>query len=235
MGRAFEKRKHKMFARYDKMAKAFTRVGKDIAIAVKEGGINPDYNARLRAAIQNARGVNMPKDRIEAAIKRASSKDTKDFEEITYEGYAPHGVALIIETATDNPTRTVANVRMYFNKKNGSLATTGSVTFMFQRKGLFKLDAGKVNLDDIELDLIDAGALDIEQEDGQLWVYTDYNDFGTMQKFLEDKQIETVSNELCFIPLNNKELSEEQMDEVLDLIELIEADDDVQRVFHNLA
>lgn len=235
MGRAFEKRKHKMFARYDKMAKAFTRVGKDIAIAVKEGGINPEYNARLRAAIQNARGVNMPKDRIEAAIKRASSKDTKDFEEITYEGYAPHGVALIIETATDNPTRTVANVRMYFNKKNGSLATTGSVTFMFQRKGLFKLDAGKVNLDDIELDLIDAGALDIEQEDGQLWVYTDYNDFGTMQKFLEDKQIETVSNELCYVPLNNKELSEEQMDEVLDLIELIEADDDVQRVFHNLA
>jgi YebC/PmpR family DNA-binding regulatory protein len=235
MGRAFEKRKHKMFARYDKMAKAFTRVGKDIAIAVKEGGINPDYNARLRAAIQNARGVNMPKDRIEAAIKRASSKDTKDFEEITYEGYAPHGVALIIETATDNPTRTVANVRMYFNKKNGSLATTGSVTFMFQRKGLFKLDAGKVNLDDIELDLIDAGALDIEQEDGQLWVYTDYNDFGTMQKFLEDKQIETVSNELCYIPLNNKELPEDQMDEVLDLIELIEADDDVQRVFHNLA
>jgi YebC/PmpR family DNA-binding regulatory protein len=235
MGRAFEKRKHKMFARYDKMAKAFTRVGKDIAIAVKEGGINPDYNARLRAAIQNARGVNMPKDRIEAAIKRASSKDTKDFEEITYEGYAPHGVALIIETATDNPTRTVANVRMYFNKKNGSLATTGSVTFMFQRKGLFKLDAGKVHLDDIELDLIDAGALDIEQEDGQLWVYTDYNDFGTMQKFLEDKQIETVSNELCYIPLNNKELPEDQMDEVLDLIELIEADDDVQRVFHNLA
>ncbi len=235
MGRAFEKRKHKMFARYDKMAKAFTRVGKDIAIAVKEGGVNPEYNARLRAAIQNARGVNMPKDRIEAAIKRASSKDMKDFEEISYEGYAPHGVALIIETATDNPTRTVANIRMYFNKKNGSLATTGSVTFMFQRKGLFKLDASKVSLDDIELDLIDAGALEIEAEDGQIWVYTDYNDFGNMQKFLEDKQLETVSNELCYIPLNHKELSEEQMDEVLDLIESIEADDDVQRVFHNLA
>jgi YebC/PmpR family DNA-binding regulatory protein len=235
MGRAFEKRKHKMFARYDKMAKAFTRVGKDIAIAVKEGGINPEYNARLRAAIQNARGVNMPKDRIEAAIKRAVSKDTKDFEEITYEGYAPHGVALILETATDNSTRTVANVRMYFNKKNGSLATTGSVTFMFHRKGLFKLDADKCNLEDIELDLIDAGALEIEKEDQHILIYTDYNDFGTMQKYLEETGLETVSNELCYIPLNTKELNEDQMDEVLDLIELLEADDDIQRVFHNLA
>jgi YebC/PmpR family DNA-binding regulatory protein len=235
MGRAFEKRKHKMFARYDKMAKAFTRIGKEIAIAVKEGGEHPEYNPRLRAAVLNARGVNMPKDRIEAAIKRASSKDTKGFEEITYEGYAPHGVPLIIETATDNPTRTVANVRMYFNKKNGSLATTGSVTFMFERRGVFKLDSTKVILDDIELDLIDAGALDIEQSDGQIIVHTDYKDFGSMQKFLEDKGIENLSNELSYIPLNTKELNEEQMDEVLDLIEMIEADDDVQRVFHNLA
>lgn len=224
-----------MFARYDKMAKAFTRVGKEIAIAVKEGGVNPEYNAKLRAAIQNARGVNMPKDRIEAAIKRASSKDTKDFEEITYEGYAPHGIALIIETATDNPTRTVANIRMYFNKKNGSLATSGSVTFMFERKAVFKLHQDKVNLEDIELDLIDAGAEDIEIEDQIITIYTDFNNFGTMQKFLEDRGLETISNELSYLPLNTKELEENQTDEVLDLIEMIEADDDVLRVFHNLA
>jgi len=235
MGRAFEKRKHKMFARYDKMAKAFTRVGKEIAIAVKEGGQNPEYNSRLRAAIQNARGVNMPKDRIEAAIKRANSKDSKGFEEITYEGYAPHGVALIVETATDNPTRTVANVRMYFNKKNGSMGTNGSVTFMFERKAVFKLEATKVNLEDIELDLIDAGASDVETEDEIITIYADYNEFGNLQKYMEDNSIEPLSTELSYIPVTTKELGEEQIDEVLDLVEALEADDDVQRVFHNLA
>jgi YebC/PmpR family DNA-binding regulatory protein len=235
MGRAFEKRKHKMFARYDKMAKAFTRVGKEIAIAVKEGGQNPEYNSRLRAAIQNARGVNMPKDRIEAAIKRANSKDSKGFEEITYEGYAPHGVAIIVETATDNPTRTVANVRMHFNKNNGSLGTNGSVTFMFERKALFKLDETKINLEEIELDLIDAGASDVHTEDGVVTIFAEYNEFGNLQKYMEENGIEPTSTELSYIPLNSKELNDEQIDEVLDLVEALEADEDVQQVFHNLA
>lgn len=235
MGRAFEKRKHKMFARYDKMAKAFTRIGKDIAIAVKAGGPNPEYNSRLRAAVQNARGVNMPKDRIEAAIKRAFAKDSKDFEELTYEGYAAHGVALIVECATDNSTRTIANVRMHFNKNNGSLGTSGSVQFMFERRGIFKLDATKVNLDDIELDLIDAGAVDIEQEDGVITVFTDFNEFGSMQKYLEDQSIEPISSEISYLPTTTKELDDSQIDDVLELIEALEADDDVQRVSHNLA
>ena len=236
MGRAFEKRKHKMFARYDKMAKAFTRVGKDIAIAVKEGGSNPEYNARLRAAIQNARGVNMPKDRIEAAIKRATSKDSKGFEELSYEGYAPHGVAVIIECATDNPTRTVANVRMHFNKNKGSLGTSGSVQFMFERKGVFKFEPGSISLDDIELELIDAGATDIEQDAEAIVIYTDFGDFGTMQKFLEEQSLEPKSAELSYIPTTTKEeLSEEQIDEVLELIEALEGDDDIQKVYHNLA
>lgn len=234
MGRAFEKRKHKMFARYDKMAKAFTRVGKEIAIAVKEGGENPEYNPRLRAAIQNARGVNMPKDRIEAAIKRASSKDTKGFEELTYEGYAPHGVALIVECATDNPTRTVANVRMHFNKNNGSLGTSGSVSFQFERKGVFKFDAKGIEMDELELNLIDAGASDIEIDDEIVTVYTAFEDFGIMQKFLEEQSIDTKSAELNYIPSNTVELNDEQMDEVLELIEAFEADDDVQKVSHNL-
>ncbi len=235
MGRAFEKRKHKMFARYDKMAKAFTRIGKDIAIAVKSGGPHPEYNSRLRAAVQNARGVNMPKDRIEAAIKRAFAKDSKDFEELTYEGYAAHGIALIVECATDNPTRTIANIRMHFNKNNGSLGTSGSVQFMFERRGIFKLDSTKVNLDDIELDLIDAGAVDIEQEDGVITVYADFNEFGSMQKYLEDQSIDPISSEISYLPMTTKELDDSQIDDVLELIEALEADDDVQRVSHNLA
>ncbi len=235
MGRAFEKRKHKMFARYDKMAKAFTRIGKDIAIAVKSGGPNPEYNSRLRAAVQNARGVNMPKDRIEAAIKRAFAKDSKDFEELTYEGYAAHGVALIVECATDNSTRTIANIRMHFNKNNGSLGTTGSVQFMFERRGIFKLDSTNITLDDIELDLIDAGAVDIEQEEGVITVFVDFNEFGSMQKYLEDQSIEPISSEISYLPMTTKELDDSQIDDVLELIEALEADDDVQRVSHNLA
>lgn len=234
MGRAFEKRKHKMFARYDKMAKAFTRVGKEIALAVKAGGTSPEYNPRLRAAIQNARGVNMPKDRIEAAIKRASSKDDKGFEEVSFEGYASHGVAVIVECATDNNTRTVANVRMHFNKNSGSLGTSGSVQFLFERKGVFRMEAGKLDLDELELELIDAGAADIEQEDGEIIVYTSFSDFGGMQKFLEDKGVEAKSSELSYIPLTSKELTDEQIDDVLELIEALEGDDDVLRVYHNL-
>ncbi|MBX2963588.1 MAG: YebC/PmpR family DNA-binding transcriptional regulator [Cyclobacteriaceae bacterium] len=235
MGRIFEKRKHKMFARFDKMAKAFTRIGKDIAIAVKQNGPNPDNNPRLRMAIQNAKGVNMPKDRVEAAIKRASSKDEKDFQEVTYEGYAPHGVPILVECATDNPTRTVANVRLHFSKNGGSMGNSGSVSFMFERKGVFKFDPDKLNLDELELDLIDAGADDIERADDETIVYTKFTEFGHMQKFLESKNLEPKSSELHYIPATTKELTDEQQDEVLKCVEALEGDDDVQSVYHNLA
>ncbi|MBX2945179.1 MAG: YebC/PmpR family DNA-binding transcriptional regulator [Cyclobacteriaceae bacterium] len=235
MGRIFEKRKHKMFARFDKMAKAFTRIGKDIAIAVKQNGPNPDNNPRLRMAIQNAKGVNMPKDRVEAAIKRASSKEEKDFQEITYEGYAPHGVPIMVECATDNPTRTVANVRLHFSKNGGSMGNSGSVAFLFERKGVFKFDPAKLNLDELELDLIDAGADEIERGDDETIVYTKFTEFGHMQKFLESKNLEPKSSELQYIPTTTKALTEEQQDEVLKCVEALEGDDDVQNVYHNLA
>jgi YebC/PmpR family DNA-binding regulatory protein len=235
MGRIFEKRKHKMFARFDKMAKAFTRIGKDIAIAVKQNGPNPDNNPRLRMAIQNAKGVNMPKDRVEAAIKRASSKEEKDFQEITYEGYAPHGVPIMVECATDNPTRTVANVRLHFSKNGGSMGNSGSVAFLFERKGVFKFDPEKLNLDELELDLIDAGADDIERGEDETIVYTKFTEFGHLQKFLESKNLEPKSSELQYIPTTTKELTEEQQDEVLKCVEALESDDDVQNVYHNLA
>ncbi len=235
MGRIFEKRKHKMFARFDKMAKAFTRIGKDIAIAVKQNGPNPDNNPRLRMAIQNAKGVNMPKDRVEAAIKRASSKEEKDFQEITYEGYAPHGVPILVECATDNPTRTVANVRLHFSKNGGSMGNSGSVSFMFERKGVFKFDPDKLDLDELELDLIDAGADEIERGEDELLIYTKFTEFGHLQKFLESRNLEPKSSELQYIPATTKELSEEEQDEVLKCVEALESDDDVQQVYHNLA
>jgi YebC/PmpR family DNA-binding regulatory protein len=235
MGRVFEKRKHKMFARFDRMAKAFTRIGKDIAIAVKHGGPLPENNPKLRMAIQNAKGVNMPKDRVEAAIKRASSKEEKDFQEVTYEGYAPHGVPIIVECATDNPTRTVANVRLIFAKNGGSMGNSGSVSFLFERKGIFKFDPAKLNLDELELDLIDAGAEDIERGDDEITIYTKFTEFGHMQKFLESKHLEPKGSELQYIPTTTKELSEAEQDEVLKLVELLESDDDVQTVYHNLA
>jgi YebC/PmpR family DNA-binding regulatory protein len=235
MGRIFEKRKHKMFARFDRMAKTFTRIGKDIAIAVKQGGPNPEYNPKLRMAIQNAKGANMPKDKVEAAIKRASSKEEKDFQEVTYEGYAPHGVPVMVECATDNPTRTVANVRLVFSKNGGSMGNSGSVGFMFERKGVFKFDPSKIDIDVVELDLIDAGAEDIERNEEDIVVYTKFTEFGHMQKFLESKNLEAKSSELQYIPTTTKELSEEEQDEVLKLIEALESDDDVQNVYHNLA
>jgi YebC/PmpR family DNA-binding regulatory protein len=235
MGRIFEKRKHKMFARFDKMAKAFTRIGKDIAIAVKQNGPNPDNNPRLRMAIQNAKGVNMPKDRVEAAIKRASSKEEKDFQEITYEGYAPHGVPILLECATDNPTRTVANVRLHFSKNGGSMGNSGSVSFMFERKGVFKFDPNKLDLDELELDLIDAGADEIERGDDEVLIYTKFTEFGHLQKFLESRNLEPKSSELQYIPATTKELSEEEQDDVLKCVEALESDDDVQQVYHNLA
>src|SRR6185436_15589285 len=188
MGRVFEKRKHKMFARYDKMAKAFTKIGKDIAIAVKQGGPDPNGNPRLRAAMQNAKSVNMPKDRIDGAIKRASSKEEAGLEEIVYEGYGPHGIPIVVECATDNPTRTVANIRMYFNRGNGTLGKTGSLDFMFERKGVFRIEkSDKVNPDELELELIDFGLDKMEVDDEEIVIYTAFADFGKMQKALEDK------------------------------------------------
>jgi len=224
-----------MFARFDRMAKAFTRIGKDIAIAVKQGGPNPDNNPRLRMAIQNAKGVNMPKDRVESAIKRASSKEEKDFQEVVYEGYAPHGVPVLVECATDNPTRTVANIRLYFSKNGGSMGNSGSVSFMFERKGVFKFDPSSINLDEVELDLIDAGAEDIRREEDETVIYTKFTEFGSMQKFLESKNMIPKSSELQYIPSTTKELSDSETDEVMECITALEEDEDVQNVYHNLA
>jgi YebC/PmpR family DNA-binding regulatory protein len=235
MGRVFEKRKHTMFARFDRMAKAFTRIGKDIAMAVKANGPNPDNNPKLRMAIRNAKGANMPKDRVDAAIKRASSKEEKDFQEIVYEGYAPHGVSVLVECATDNPTRTVANIRLQFSKNHGTMGNSGSVSFMFERKGVFKFEPSKLNLDELELDLIDAGAEDIQRDAEETIIYTKFTEFGHMSKFLEFKKLEAKSSELNYIPNSTKELTEAEQDEVLKCIEALEADDDVQNVYHNLA
>ena len=235
MGRIFEKRKHKMFARFDRMAKAFTRIGKDIAIAVKQGGPNPDNNPRLRMAIQNAKGVNMPKDRVENAIKRASSRDEKDFQEVVYEGYAPHGVPVVVECATDNPTRTVANIRLHFSKNGGSMGNSGSVAFLFERKGVFKFEPSRLNLDEVELDLIDAGAEDIQRDEEEIVILTKFTEFGSMQKFLESRNLTPKSSELQYVPNTTKELSEAEADEVMECITALEEDDDVQNVYHNLA
>lgn len=234
MGRIFEKRKEKMFARWAKMSKAFTKIGREIAIAVKLGGADPDGNPRLRRAIQNAKSVNMPKDRIENAIKRASSKEEADFQELIYEGYAPHGIALIVEAATDNPTRTVANVRMHFNRHGGSLGANGSVGFMFERKGVFKINPVGQNLEELELELIDYGAEEFVVEEDEVLIYTSFNDFATMQKHLEEKKIDVQLSALQYIPTTTTELSEEQEKEVNELIEALEEDDDVQAVYHNM-
>lgn len=224
-----------MFARFDRMAKAFSRIGKDISMAVKQNGPLPENNPRLRVCIQNAKGVNMPKDRIDGAIRRASSKEEKDFQEVIYEGYAPHGVPVVVETATENPTRTVANIRLHFSKGGGSMGNSGSVAFMFERRGVFKFDASVLNLEEAELDLIDAGAEDIDTSDDEITVYTKFSEFGHMQKFLESKRLEPKSATLQYIPATTKELPEDQQDEVLKLVEMLEADDDVQSVYHNLA
>ncbi len=235
MGRIFEKRKYKMFARFDRMAKAFTRIGREIAVAVKAGGADPSYNPRLRIAIQNAKGVNMPKDRIEAAIKRASEKGQGDFEEILYEAYGPHGIALMIECTSDNQNRTVANIRHLLKGGNGTLGTSGSVAFLFERKGVFRIartDVGQP--DELELDLIDHGLEDFEQDEDDVVLYTSFDSFGSMQKALEEKGLTSKSAELEYLPLARKELPEEQAKEVLELVESLEADDDVKTVSHNL-
>ena len=226
-----------MFARFDRMAKQFTKLGKEIAIAVKMGGENPDYNPRLRVAIQNAKAVNMPKDRVEAAIKRALSKSEGNYEEVRYEGYAPHGVGVVVETATDNTTRTVANVRMHFNKGGGTLGKTGSLDFNFTRKGVFKIakeTLGERDLDEFEFELIDHGLEDFAIDDEEVYLFTSFTDFGMMQKQLEDMGIATTNAELQYIPNSYVDLNVEQAQEVLDLIERLEGDDDVQNVYHNL-
>lgn len=243
MGRMFEKRKHKMFKRWDRMAKAFTRVGKEIAIAVKAGGDNPDNNPALRRAIQNARAANMPKDRVESAIKKASGADAADYDELVYEGYAPHGIAVLVETATDNPTRTIANLRLIFKKGNGNIGSTGSVAFMFDRQGVFKLSPEGHDVDELELELIDHGLVELErvdadeeaEEEAHLVARCEFNDFGTMQSAIEQMGIEPISSGSEYMPQSMVELGDDETTEVLELIDALEQDDDVQNVFHNLA
>jgi len=234
MGRMFEKRKHRMFARFDKMAKAFTRIGKEIAIAVKQGGPDPDANPRLRAAIRNAKINNMPKDRVEAAIKKASGKDAADLSEIIYEGYGPHGVAVLVETATDNTKRTVANVRAHFGKGGGQLGNSGSVAFMFDRKGVFKKEIGDSDPEELEMEFIEYGADDIEIDEDTLIAYTSFEGFVDMQNALEENNVDVSHAELEYIPQTTIDLSEEQMEDLMKLIERLEEDDDVQNVFHNI-
>jgi len=239
MGRMFETRKATMFARWDKMAKAFSRAAKDITIAVKAGGPDPDGNPALRRAIQNARAVNMPKDKVDGAIKRAHSKDTADYEEVIYEGYGPHGIAIMVVAATDNPTRTVANVRVAFNKNGGNMGNTGSVSFGFRRVGVFKLDPKGLDTEELELELIDAGLEEMgdgetDKGDPLLIVRCEFESFGDMQNALEDKGATVVESGLEFIANTLTALNEEQATEVLKLVDAMEQDDDVNDVFHNL-
>jgi YebC/PmpR family DNA-binding regulatory protein len=234
MGRAFEFRRARKERRWGKMAVAFTKLSKEITIAVKKGGPAPETNTRLRIAIDNAKNVNMPKDKIEGAIKRAVSKDASSYEEVVYEGYGPHGIAIIVECATDNPTRTVANIRSYFTHAGGSLGTVGSVDFLFERKGVFKFPAAGLPADELELALIDDGLEEFVLDEGDAYVYTGYNDFAKMQKALEQRKIPQVSGEMERIPTTTVQLSEEQSKEVLDLVERIEDDEDVQAVYHTM-
>jgi YebC/PmpR family DNA-binding regulatory protein len=239
MGRIFEVRKHTMFARWDRMAKQFSRIGKEIAIAVKASGPDPNTNPALRRCFQNAKSVNMPKDRVEAAIKRATGKEMENFEEILYEGYAPHGAAVLVETATDNPTRTVANVRSYFTKGNGNMGTSGSVSFQFKKMGVFKLKPEGLNIDELEFELIDSGLEEMGEGTGEngetiLVLRSAFNDFGNMQKALEEKKIIPITAEVEWIPTTTVELPESQAEEVLKLVDKLEQDEDVQKVFHNL-
>jgi YebC/PmpR family DNA-binding regulatory protein len=240
MGRAFEFRKERKFKRWAKMAVQFTRLGKEIVMAVKDGGSNPDANSRLRTAMQNAKAINMPKHTVEAAIKRASNKDESNYEEIVYEGYAAHGVAILIETATDNTNRTVANVRSYFNKTNGALGKTGSLDFIFSRKSVFRFDPGEMELDELEFELIDAGLEDLYVEVDENGkdigvIHTSFEDFGKMQKALEEKSIPVISSKLERIAQSTTEVNEEQAADVFKLIDKLEEDDDVQAVYHNMA
>lgn len=234
MGRAFEFRKTRKLKRWAAMSKAFTRIGKDIVMAVKDGGPDPDSNSKLRAVIQNAKAVNMPKDNIERAIKRASDKNLGDYKEVLFEGYAPHGIAILIETATDNNTRTVANIRSYFNKCNGSLGTSGSVEFMFDHTCNFTINGEGLDPEELELELIDFGAEEVFVDEDGIHIYAPFENFGGIQKELESREIEIISSGFDRIPQVTKELSEEEAADVEKLLEKIEEDDDVQNVFHSM-
>jgi len=235
MGRAFEYRKARKMKRWGNMAKTFTKLGKDITIAVKAGGADPETNPRLRVLIQMSKVANMPKENVERAIKKASAKDQADYKEVVYEGYGPFGVAVMVETATDNPTRTVANVRSYFNKYGGSLGTSGSVDFMFEHQCVFKVKEKEgVDPEEFELELIDFGVDEIFVEEGEIIIYAEFSSYGALQKYLEDNGFEVVSCEFERIPLDTKELTPEQTEEIEKLLAKFDDDDDVQNVFHNI-
>ncbi|MBA3453853.1 MAG: YebC/PmpR family DNA-binding transcriptional regulator [Deltaproteobacteria bacterium] len=240
MGRAFEKRKHTIFARMDRVAKQFSKIGKDIAIAVKGGGTSPDANPSLRRVLQNARALNMPKEKIDAAIKKASGQGAANYDIIIYEGYAPHGVALLVEAATDNVTRTVANVRHAFTRYGGNMGSTGSVSFMFHRQGVFRLDPEGIDRDSLELELIDHGlvALDEGESDKgakQLLVRCAFTDFGTMATAIESRKLKVISTESDYVAETSTELPDDKADEVMKLVAALEEDDDIQNVYSNLA
>jgi len=234
MGRAFEFRKARKMKRWSAMAKTFTRIGKDIVIAVKEGGPDPENNSRLRAIIQNAKAANMPKDNIERAIKKASDKNTENYKEVLFEGYAPHGIAVLVETATDNNNRTVANIRSYFNKANGSLGTAGSVEFMFDHSCNFRINSAGLDPEEIELEFIDYGVEEVFVDDDGMLLYGPFESFGMIQKELEKRAFEILSSGFERIPQTLKKLEKAAEEEVIQLIEKIEDDDDVQNVYHTL-
>jgi YebC/PmpR family DNA-binding regulatory protein len=236
MGRAFEFRKARKLKRWGQMAKTFTKFGRQISMAVKSGGPDPDNNSLLRVIIQNAKAANMPKDNIERAIKKAAEKGNSDaFKEMVYEGYAPHGIALVVETTTDNPTRTVANVRSIIRKAGGSLGTTGSNEFLFERKSMFKIPLDpEMDMEEFELELIDHGGDEVDVDEEEVIIYGEFSSFGSIQKFLESKGIEILSAEFDRIPHDTKKLDEEQQNEIEALIEKLEDDEDVQNVFTNM-
>jgi YebC/PmpR family DNA-binding regulatory protein len=235
MGRAFEFRKARKMKRWSAMAKTFTRIGKDIVMAVKEGGPNPETNARLRAVIQNAKAANMPKDNVLRAIKKASDKDTANFKEVLFEGYAPHGIAILVETATDNNNRTVANVRAAFNKCDGHFGTSGSVVFLFDRTCNFRITKKEnIDLEELELELIDFEVEEVFEDEEGIHIYAPFEQFGKIQKYLEDNNMEILSSGFERIPTTTKKLSEDQQKDVEKLLEKLENDDDVQNVYHNM-
>ena len=236
MGRAFEFRKARKMKRWSAMAKTFTRIGKDIVMAVNDGGPNPDTNARLRAVIQNAKAANMPKENVERAIKKASDKDTANYKEVLFEGYAPHGIAIVVETATDNNNRTVANVRMIFNKYNGNFGTSGSVVFMFDRTCNFRIKTEdlKVDLEEFELELMDFEVEEVFKDEDGIVIYAPFEQFGAIQNYLEENKLEILSSGFERIPANTTKLNEEQQADVEKLLEKLEEDEDVQQVYHSL-
>ena len=235
MGRAFEFRKARKMKRWSKMAKTFTKIGKDIVIAVKEGGSDPETNARLRAVMQNAKTANMPTENVERAIKKATDKDTSEYKEILFEGYGPYGIAILIETATDNNNRTVASMRNYFTHNGGNMGTSGSVEFMFEKNCHFSIPKGEIDLEELEFELIDYGAEDVFEDDENIMIYGSFENFGSLQKELENKKYEILSSGFERIPNNTTKLSEEQEAEVEKLLEKFEDDEDVQSVYHSMA